>query len=449
MPKNDLAKVAIVGRPNVGKSALFNRLMGKRIAIVDGAFGVTRDRISGICTRGGAHFELYDMGGFVSRRREGLEESVNRQIVRAVALADVIVFVVDAIAGPVPEDENICEMVRREGKPVILAANKADNPKLEDRAVEFFGLGLGEPLPVSAAHNRNIGALLEEIAEKIPPGLHDAAREGGEPTRFCIVGRQNVGKSTLVNAILGEERCVVSDVPGTTRDSVDSEFSLDGRDYAIVDTAGMKKQVRALKDLEFYSYRRACGAVERSSVAVLLIDAVEGIVETDKKIAAFALESGKGMVIGVNKMDLIEEPVHENFLSHLADSAPFLRYTPVVFLSALRGEGVENLLGEVAEVARKMGAELPAEELENEVLSLVELFPPKSLGKRPTRVFSVRQTGKNPPKITLLVSNRDAFPDSYLRSITNRLVETYGLYGVPLTVAARKKPGKKKKRSRQ
>ncbi|MEW5946577.1 MAG: ribosome biogenesis GTPase Der [bacterium] len=444
MSAEGMPVVAIVGRPNVGKSALFNRLMGRRISIVADTPGVTRDRIQGLCTRGRTPFLLLDGGGFAPEARRELERAVEKQIARSIAMADLIVFVVDAGDGLVPEDRRVAEVLRREGKPVVVAANKADAAGGEGAAGEFFGLGLGEPLAVSAIHGTNADELLERIAEGL--GGERAAARSGSPARVCIVGRPNVGKSSLVNAILGEERCVVSREPGTTRDAVDAAFSFEGRDYVIVDTAGMKKKRTSMSGLEYYGFNRARRAIRAASIAVLLLDAEEGIVDGDKKIAAYVRERGKALIIGVNRIDLIENPDFDRFLGHLAVEAPFLRYTPVVFLSALTGVGLRELLSEVGSVREKMEIEFPAVELEETMYGILEMFPPASAGGGRGVAYGVRQVRKSPLVIALDVNRRECFPATYVAMLENRFVEINELYGAPLRIVVREVGGGKRGR---
>lgn len=443
MEEMRLAKVAVVGRPNVGKSALFNRLIGRRLAIVDSVFGVTRDRIQGVCSRVVPPFSIFDMGGYVSGRTEGIEASVNKQILSAIEEADIILFVVDSIDGSLPEDEMIAVLLRRSGKPIVLTANKADNGRLEERAMDFLLLGLGEPVAVSAAHGINIEGLAEEIAERIPPEFHvKAGPPELKPVSFCLVGRRNVGKSTLTNAILGEERCVVSDTPGTTRDSIDAEFSRAGKRYIIIDTAGMQKRRNQLRDIDFYSDRRAVEAVSRADIAALLLEGPTSILDADKKIAALAKSKGKGLIIAVNKMDLMEKPVRERIVEQLADAAPFLRHTPVVFISALKREGLGRLLDEISRLNARMKLEIPSEELQSEIFNFISLFPARGKGRAPV-VHSVRQTRANPPRITLTVNSPDSFAESWLRQLENHIIEVWELFGTPLELSLEKKAKKK------
>ncbi|MEW6201205.1 MAG: ribosome biogenesis GTPase Der [bacterium] len=436
MAYKDLPKVMIFGRPNVGKSALFNRLLGGRTAIVADTPGVTRDSLHGICRRWEKPFVLIDTGGFVSGKKMELEEAIDRQINRSLHTADVVLFVVDVSTGILPEDERIGDILRSEMKPIIIVANKADNNRLAGGAAEFYKLGLGEPVAVSAAHNSGI----DDLGEKIAGILTETAlpeTESAEPVRFCIVGRSNVGKSSLVNAVLGEERCVVSEEAGTTRDSVNTLFHYKGQEYEIVDTAGIRKRKSGLVGVDFYSYTRACKSIKNSTVSVLLIDAAAGLLEGDKKIARYIKDSGKGLVIGVNKMDLIENPNKEGFIEYLMGEANFLAFTPVAFLSALTGEGVSGMLEEISDVSGRMGAELPQAMLEEVIFRFVDMRPPRSKKGLDGKVKGVEQIGGFPPKVMLKVKRKDCFSDGYLEMIEKYLIETYEMYGVPVKVIVR------------
>ena len=439
--------MAIIGRPNVGKSTLFNTLMGKRIAIVDDQPGVTRDRIFGRCGFAERDFFLVDTGGLVSKPEAGaIEAEVELQIQTSIREAHLLLFVVDAVRGMVPEDRYVAEVIRRQGKPVLLLANKSDSEAIERRVSEFYELGLGDPIPVSALQRRGIDDLEDALAEQLPD---TGAMERGArpPTKFTVVGRPNVGKSSLVNAILGEERCVVSAVPGTTRDAVNTELVWKDRDFVIVDTAGVRKHKSRMDSLEYYSWQRTQRAVNGSDVAVLVLDAQKGLLEGDKKIADFVLGRKRGLVLAINKMDLIESPDVGKFLEYVAEEAPFLRNMPAVFVSALKREGIEPLFETLIHVHRRMNTLLPLDLLTNVVTDVRMMFSPPGKGPRPAEIRSVTHDGTNPPRIILNVNDPILFPTDYLRLMENQIRAVFDLSGVPVEVKAiatgRKHRGKK------
>jgi GTP-binding protein len=441
--KTQLPLVSLVGRPNVGKSTLFNRLIGRRIAIVDDTPGVTRDRIFGRCRIGDVTAYLVDTGGISSYAdKSEMDRNVEKQVLMTFEDSAVVALVVDAAAGLMPEDEYAADVLRRYKRPVVVVANKSDNDKLAEAAMaEFFKLGFGEPVPVSALHGINIDLLRERIEPLLPPA-EETAREG-RPLRFCVAGRPNVGKSSIVNAILGEERCVVSAIPGTTRDRVDTEFTRDGRPFVIGDTAGIKRHKTRMDKLEFYSSTRARRAIVESDVAVLVLDAKEGILEGDKKVAGDILEMKKGLIVVVNKIDLIETPKFDRFVEYIAREAPFLRHSPVVFMSALEREGIGDLLDTLVEVRARMTEMLPIELLRNVIYDVRALYSPKSRGSRIGEIKGVLHDRANPPRIIIRVNDTALFPPAYVRLIENRIRTVFNLRGVPLDLTLTA-PSKKK-----
>jgi len=442
--KKTLPLVSLVGRPNVGKSTLFNRLIGRRIAIVDDTPGVTRDRIFGRCRIGGSDVYLVDTGGLTSyTRKSEMEKNIEKQVLMSFEDSAAVIFVVDAAAGLTPEDEHAAGILRKYKRPVVVAANKAESEKAAAAAAEFFRLGFGEPVALSALHGTNISGLLERVAPHLPEGTATGPRE--RPVRFCVAGRPNVGKSSIVNAILGEERCVVSPVPGTTRDRVDAEFTRDGRPFVIVDTAGIKRRKTKMDKLEFYGSTRAIRAIEESDVVVLVLDAAEGLSEGEKRIAADILERRKGIVVAVNKMDLVDDPKPRRYMKFLVDEASFLRHAPVVFVSALNRTGFDALLDTLLDVHQRMNAMLPLELLKNVIYDVRALYSPGSRGRGFGEIRDVVHDRTNPPRVVIRVNDTELFKEAYVRLIENRIRNVFDLRGVPLDLSLSGAPKRKKK----
>lgn len=450
-----LPVVAIVGRPNVGKSTLFNRLVRQRKAVVEDTPGVTRDRLYARTQVLGKPFLLVDTGGIDLAEKDPLRSQACLQALAAVEEADVLLFVVDGKEGLTPADHEVAEVLRRAGKPFLLVANKLESPK--EHAEEVYELGLGDFLRISALHGHNIGDLMEALAALLPETEEGPAEED---LRVAIVGRPNVGKSSLLNAILGEERVIVSEIPGTTRDAIDVGFSYQGQHWVLVDTAGIRRQAQIKAALEYYCLLRAIQAIERSDVAVVVLDALEGVTAQDKRIMGLVQEAGRAMIVAVNKWDVMEQwartkkspspPSWEPFLSarsirHLKEDytrilrheAPFADYAPVLYLSALRREGIQALLEEIASVAEHHALRIPTSRL-NEVLQQA-LFdtPPPSRKGRPLKVFYATQVGVKPPTILLFVNDPERMHFSYQRYLENRLRQAFGFRGTPMRLILR------------
>ncbi|MBO8141583.1 MAG: ribosome biogenesis GTPase Der [Firmicutes bacterium] len=432
--------VALVGRPNVGKSALFNRLVGQRIAIVDDVPGVTRDRLYGRSQWRGRSFTLIDTGGIDPQDREDLAVQSRRQAEIALAEADLVVLVVDGQAGLHPLDEEVARLLRPQGKPVLVAVNKVDDPGSgAPLTYEFYRLGLGDPVAVSAAHGRNTGELLERIIAQLPDS---SPPEGGlEPIRVAVIGRPNVGKSSLVNALIGEPRSIVSPVPGTTRDVVDTRIVRDGTPFVLLDTAGLRRRSRITSDVERYSVTRAVAAVERCDVAAVVLDATAGIAEQDKRIAGLAHEAGKGVVLVVNKWDAVEKTADTMVARErlIRRELAFAHYAPVVFVSAKTGQRVNQILELIEIVANNAALRVPTGKL-NEVLqeAMVLKPPPARKGVQPKIYYGV-QAGVKPPEFIFFCSHPRHLHHSYLRYVENRLRSAFGFTGTPVRFRLRER----------
>ncbi len=435
-----LPVVVLLGRPNVGKSTLFNRLLRRRQAIVAPVPGVTRDRLYAQVSWRGRRFLLVDTGGLdprPARARDGepgLAEAAARQALAAVEEADLVVLVVDGKTGLHPDDEAIAGLLRRSGKPVLVAVNKVDRAAEEPAAAEFYALGLGEPVPVSAEHGLNAGDLLDRVAAALPEGDGEED-QAAAAVRVCVVGRPNVGKSSLVNRLVGRERMIVSDVPGTTREPVDLRWEAGGRVFELVDTAGLRRRSRIADDVEFYGVVRTLRAVERCHVALVVLDATAGVVEQDKKIAGYVHERGRGCVLVLNKWDLMGGADQRQAEGEVRRALPFLAYAPVVCTSALTGLGLDRLPALVARVADNHAARVPLEDLERAVEQAKALHaPPGRL-----EVGGAVQVGVRPPTFVIFVNDPGLVPRGYERYLENRLRERFDFTGTAIRLLFRKK----------
>jgi GTP-binding protein len=430
--------VALVGRPNVGKSTLFNRLIEQPLAIVEDIPGTTRDRLYGDAEWGGLTFTFVDTGGLMLGSGSDLEVSVREQVQIAIAEAEVIVFVVDVKEGVTAADLEIAELLRRSDKPVILAVNKADNESRRQEAVDFYELGLGDPYPISALHGTGTGDLLEELIRVVPSERPEPSMEG---TKIAIVGRPNVGKSSLLNAILGQERMIVSATPGTTRDAVDSLLEWDGNPVVLIDTAGIRRRGRVAPGVERYSVIRALRAIQRCDVALLLLDATEGVTEQDAHVAGYVLEEAKGLVLVVNKWDLVEKDAHtmEDYTDEVRRVLKFVTYCPLVFVSAVKGQRVGKTVELALEVQRARLAQVATSKLNEVVLeALATHSPPSKRGKR-LRIYYATQTGAAPPSFVFFVNDPELVHFSYQRYLENRLRDAFGFEGTPLRLSFRRR----------
>lgn len=429
--------VAIVGRPNVGKSTLFNRIARAQISIVESRPGVTRDRVYTSAEWTGREFTIVDTGGLDPLLDDELVSKVREQAEIAIREADVIIFVVDARAGLTSNDYEVAELLRRAGKPVIVAANKVDHPSVQ--TCELFSLGLGDPIPVSAAHGSGVGDLLDAVVERLP---EKEAEDGEEVSaiRIAFVGRPNVGKSSLFNTIVGEERSIVSPIPGTTRDAVDTYVKIDGKEFVFIDTAGLRRKSKIQEPVERYSVIRTLRAVDRCHVAVLVIDATEGASEQDAKIAGYIQEAGRGCVIALNKWDLVPDK-EPNTLKEMELEVlrvmPFMTYAPIVSTSAVTGQRVKRLLETVTAVYEQLMRRIPTASLNQVIETAVLKYPHPSVKGQPVKVKYATQVGVNPPKFAVFVSRPDLVHFSYERYLENAIREAFGFSGVPIKLFMR------------
>ena len=433
--------VAIVGRPNVGKSTLFNRIAEKRVSIVDDTPGVTRDRIYADAEWTGHEFALVDTGGIDFDENDALLPAMRNQAKLAMEEADVILFVVDGKVGITEVDQQIVSMLRTAKKPVVLAVNKVDSIKGIPDSYEFYGLGLGEPIAVSAVNALNLGDLLDAIVKELPTEVEVA--DEPDTIRVAVVGRPNVGKSSLVNALLGEERLVVSNIPGTTRDAVDTYFKQDGVTFVFVDTAGMRRRGKIDAALERYSVIRSLRAIDRADVVLMLIDAAEGVSEQDKKIAGYVHESGRASVLVVNKWDLVPKDGKTSlrYTETMRQELGFMQYSPVVFLSALTKQRVSRIPEVVKYVAEQHAMRVSTSLLNQVVRDAVGINPPPSDRGRKLKIYYATQASVKPPTIVFFVNDPELMHFSYLRFLENKLREAFGFEGTPLKLVVRPRQG--------
>ena len=430
--------VAIVGRPNVGKSALFNRFIGENSAIVSDEAGTTRDRHFGRADWNGRHFWLVDTGGLADDPRMPMDVEIRRQVDEAIAEADLMLLVVDAKQGLHPSDRKVVDLLRDSQKPWLLIANKVDNPVSTD-FYEFYELGAGDPLPVSAANGKNSGDLLDVIVENIPT----ATEEPPDELRIAVVGRPNVGKSSLVNKLLGEERLVVADEAGTTRDAIDTPVNYHGRQIVFVDTAGLRRQSKVSDGIEFYSTLRTRRAIESATICVLLIDALEGLHNQDLKIANLAWEAGRGLIIVVNKWDLADkdEKSTAKFEKEAGEKAPFLKFVPYLFTSALTGQRVQRLYDVILEVDAERQKRISTSQVNTTLGELIARKQPPQAAGHEVKLNYATQVETAPPMIAVFGNNPDKVQEHYIRYLHNGFREAWGFIGNPLRVVMRRKSG--------
>lgn len=433
--------VAIVGRPNVGKSTLFNRLVQKRLAIEESTPGVTRDRLYGRVEWRDREFWLVDTGG-LTFEEETIAREIFRQATLAIEEANVVLFMVDVRSGPVTLDYEVAEFLRKAKKPVLLVANKAESPDMAATA-EFYSLGLGEPILVSAAHGLGTGDLLDEIVALLPEA---SLPEEDDELKIAVIGRPNVGKSSLVNRLAGTERVIVSDIPGTTRDAVDLVLEHEDRRYRVVDTAGIRRKSKVEEAVEYYSVLRAIRAAEDADVVLFLVDATQGVTEQDKRIAGIAHEAGRALVIVVNKWDAVpdkDDKTMDEFREEIRKELAFISYAPILFISALTGQRVTRIFELVNFVAEQHALRISTARLNELLQDATAVVPPPSKRGRQLKIYYMTQIKVKPPTFTLFVNDPELAHFSYLRYMENRLREAYGFEGTPLRLLVRKRTRKK------
>ncbi len=447
--------VAIVGRPNVGKSTLFNRLVGERVAIVEDLPGTTRDRVYGTADWRGRDFIVVDTGGLEIEPGTEIEERVQDQARVAIDEADVILFVVDAAAGIAPLDHEVADRLRRTTTPVLLVVNKADNPRREHEGAEFYALGFDPTLTISAQHGRNTGDLADEIVDRLPPApasvpeagemseedLAELAETEMGPPKVAIVGRPNTGKSTFVNRVIGQERMIVSKVPGTTRDPIDTQIVLDDEEMTLIDTAGIRRRGSIDRGIERYSVLRSFKAIDRADIAIVMTDGTEGYTAQDAHVVGYVLEAGKGIVLVINKWDAVEKDEYtaDQWLKRLRREAPYLAWADIVFASALTGQRVERILREARTVAEERFRRVPTGELNRLVMDAVRDHPPAHVRNRLPKVFYATQVAVGPPTFVVFVNDPTLIHFSYKRYLENRIREQYGFLGTPIKLIFRQR----------
>ena len=432
--------VAILGRPNVGKSSFFNYVTGKRISIVEDVPGVTRDRIYEEVEWSGKHFTLIDTGGLEPNSTDTILQQMKRQAELAVELADVILFMCDMKDGVTASDMDIATLIRKTKKPVILVVNKVDHVGEPPADIyEFYNLGLGDFYSISSAHGLGIGEVLDAILEQLP--VFEEDDEESNLIRVAVVGKPNAGKSSLINRILGEERVIVSDIPGTTRDAIDTYVTKDGQDFCFIDTAGMRKRGKITDNIERYSIMRSLTAVDRSDVVVIMVDAKDGVTEQDTKIAGYAHNKGKACIVAINKWDLIDKETNtmDDYKKTVQDKLSFMLYAPVVFISALTGQRVTKLYEMIKFVADQAAQRISTGML-NDVLNeaITRVQPPSDKGRR-LKVYYMTQASVAPPTFVLFANNAEFMHFTYKRYLENRIREAFGFEGTPIHLICRTK----------
>ena len=433
--------LAVVGRPNVGKSTFFNRIIGERKAIVEDVPGVTRDRIYAETEWNGREFAIIDTGGIEASTDDPILSQMRDQAVVAMDMADLILFMVDEKEGLTTADIEVGAILRRTGKKVILVVNKIDNPsKMPDTIYDFYELGLGEPIPISSANMLNIGDLLDEIVSGFPDKDYEADEEN---IKLAIIGKPNVGKSSLVNALTKENRVIVSPIAGTTRDSIDTPFSFEGNDFTLIDTAGLRRRSKVYDSIEKFSVIRAIAAIERCDICILMIDAMEGITEQDKKIAGIAHEAGKGMMIVINKWDLVEKETNtmRDYERKVRAELLFASYAPILFTSVLQGRRIYDILRKAAAIQEIRMRRITTGKLNNLIEDAVMMRqPPSDKGKR-LKIYYAAQIGVAPPLFSFNINSRELMHFSYARYLENRLREAYDFEGTSVKFVYNEKKG--------
>lgn len=430
--------IAIVGRPNVGKSTIFNRIAGERISIVEDTPGVTRDRIYTTGEWLGREFSIIDTGG-IDLGDEPFMDQIKHQAEIAIDEADVIIFVASGREGITDADELVAKILYRSNKPVILAVNKVDNPEMRNDIYEFYALGLGDPFPVSGSHGLGIGDVLDEAVKHFP---NTSEEEDEDTIKFSLIGRPNVGKSSLINAILGEDRVIVSDIEGTTRDAIDTYFeSEEGQKFLMIDTAGMRKRGKVYESTEKYSVMRTMRAIERSDIVLMVLNAEEGIREQDKRVAGYAHEAGRGIIIVVNKWDTVKKDTNtmRDFEAEIRDEFQYLDYAPIIFVSALTKQRLNKLPELIETVSMNQNLRIPSALLNDVVMDAVAINPtPTDKGKR-LKIFYATQVAVKPPTFVIFVNEEELMHFSYARFLENQIRKAFTFEGTPIKIIPRRR----------
>ena len=431
--------VAIVGRPNVGKSTLFNRLAGEKISIVKDTPGVTRDRIYAEAEWLNHRFTMIDTGGIEPKTDDLLLKYMRDQAQMAIELADSVIFIVDSKAGLTDADQEVANMLRRSQKPVVLAVNKLDNMRDISSIYEFYNLGLGDPMPISAEQGLGLGDMLDMVIETFPE--QDEEEEADEKLKIAVIGKPNTGKSSLINKLLGENRMIVSDIAGTTRDAVDTEVTYNGRSYVFIDTAGIRRQSKVNEDLERFSVLRSVSAVERCDIAIPMIDATTGITEQDAKIAGIAHENGKGVIIAVNKWDAIEkdDKTMNEFGKDIDTVLSYLPYAPKIYISALTGQRLTQIYETIDQVEESILKRVPTGILNDVLYDATSMNQPPSDKGRQLRIYYMTQIGVKPPTFVIFVNNQELMHYSYKRYLENCIRKAFGFEGTPIKFIIRER----------
>ncbi|MBC1653002.1 ribosome biogenesis GTPase Der [Listeria welshimeri] len=430
--------VAIVGRPNVGKSTIFNRIVGERVSIVEDVPGVTRDRIYNSAEWLGKEFNIIDTGG-IDLSDEPFLEQIRAQAEIAIDEADVIIFITNGREGVTDADEQVAKILYRSNKPIVLAINKVDNPEMRDQIYDFYSLGFGEPYPISGSHGLGLGDMLDAVRAHFPKEEEEEYPD--DTVKFSLIGRPNVGKSSILNALLGEDRVIVSDIAGTTRDAIDTTYTFDDQDYVMIDTAGMRKRGKVYESTEKYSVLRAMRAIERSDVVLVVINAEEGIREQDKRIAGYAHDAGRAIIIVVNKWDAInkDEKTINVWTEDIREQFQFLSYAPIVFVSAKTKQRLNNLFPLINQVSDNHSLRVQSSMLNDVISDAVAMNPsPMDRGKR-LKIFYTTQVAVKPPTFVVFVNDPELMHFSYERFLENRIREAFPFDGTPIRVIARKR----------
>lgn len=432
--------LAIIGRPNVGKSTLYNRIIRKRDAIVDDQPGVTRDRKYADADWAGVAFTLIDTGGYLPDKENLIHQAVVNQVHLAVNEADVIVLVLDVTTGITSLDAEVANILKRSNKPVVIAVNKVDNRERELDAMEFYQLGMGDPIPISALGGRNIGDFLDKVVEKFPR-LTPEEEKTDETIKIAVVGRPNVGKSSFVNALLGEERHIVTEIPGTTRDAIDSPFKHYGQDFLLIDTAGLRKRSKVKESVEYFSTVRTFAGIHRCDVAVVIIDATEGLTDQDKNIIEEAVKFKKGILLAVNKWDLIEKDTYtaKEFEADIREEIPFASFVPIIFISALTRQRVFKVVESVKNIYQERQKKIKTSELNQYFEPILAQTTPAAVAGKEIKIKYITQVKNSPPIFAFFCNFPDLIKSNYKAFLERKIREQYGFVGVPVTIVFRRK----------